>query len=129
MKKKSVRRTAGSEKKTHATQALSAERHRSWAWKEALADFIPGLAHELNNTFTGVLGMSESCLAALDAANPLREGLALIQTKSREASQLLHAIARLHQAAPGRPDYQDLKSLTAEMLQLLRTLSPPHTQF
>jgi nitrogen-specific signal transduction histidine kinase len=129
MKKKSGRRLAGSGKKTRAKHEPSHEPLLSWAWKEALADFTPGLAHELNNTFTGVLGMSESCLAVLDAANPLREGLALIQTKSREASQLLHAIARLHQASAGRPDYQDLNSLTAEMVQVLRKLCPRHTDF
>src|SRR5205809_1088538 len=43
MKKKSGRRLAGSGKKMRAKQQASNEPLPSWAWKEALADFTPGL--------------------------------------------------------------------------------------
>src|SRR5207249_2893411 len=71
------------------------------AWKITLADLTPGLAHDFNNVLTGILAVSEVCLAQTDAGHPFHESFSLIKQKVQDASQLVHRIARLHQEAPG----------------------------
>jgi len=105
-------------------QAAAHARLLTAAWKEALADLTPGLAHDFNNALTGIVTMSEACLAQIDAAHPFHEGLAMIKHKSQEASHLRHRLARLHQEKAGFCDYQDANAIVAEMLQLLRSVFP-----
>src|SRR6266481_940072 len=87
-------------------QMLLESRLLSSAWKTTLADLTPGLAHDFNNVLTGILAVSEVCLAQVDARHPFHEILSLIKQQVQEASQLVHRIARLHQEAPGCYDYQ-----------------------
>jgi len=94
------------------------------AWKITLADLTPGLAHDFNNVLTGILAVSEVCLAQADAEHPFHESLSLIKQKVQDASQLVHRIARLHQEAPGCFDYQDVNSITAEVVEILRKAIP-----
>src|SRR5881296_319394 len=107
-------------------QSQSFVEHRlvTSAWKEALADLTPGLAHDFNNALTAILAVSEACLIQIKAGHPFHESLSLIRQKTQEASHLLHRIAHLHQDQTGHCDYQDLNSIGTEMVDLLRKLIP-----
>ena len=105
-------------------QMLAEDRLVSSAWKTTLADLTPGLAHDFNNVLTGILAVSEVCLAQVDAAHPFHESLSLIKQQVQDASQLVHRIARLHQEAPGCYDYQDVNTIAAEVVEILRKVIP-----
>jgi two-component system cell cycle sensor histidine kinase/response regulator CckA len=93
------------------------------AWKETLADLIPGLTHDFNNVLTGILTLSEGYLAQIDPKHPFHEGLSLIKQKSFEASQLIHRMARLYQEKAGALSYQDVNTTAAEVVAILRKVT------
>jgi nitrogen-specific signal transduction histidine kinase len=110
---------------TDLTRQILAERQLlSSAWKTTLADLTPGLAHDFNNVLTGILAVSEVCLAQVDSRHPFHESLSLIKQKVQDASQLIHRIARLHQESPGCYDYQDVNLITAEVVDILSKVIP-----
>ncbi len=93
------------------------------AWKETLADLIPGLTHDFNNVLTGILTLSEAYLAQIDPKHPFHEGLSLIKQKSFEASQFAHRISRLFQEKAGTLSYQDVNTIAGEVLEILRKVA------
>ena len=100
-------------------QTLAERRLLLAAWKETLADLTPGLAHDFNNVLTGILSMSETCLAQLSMEHEFHESLSLIKQKAEEASQLILRITRLSQAKTGSCDYQDVNAIVTETVEIL----------
>lgn len=104
--------------------AFLPERLAHFAWKETLADLIPGLTHDFNNVLTGILAVSEAHLGRMDGANSIDESLGLVRQKAQEACRLIHYLARLCHERPGTTCYVDLNSLVAEAVELLRKVLP-----
>ncbi len=94
------------------------------AWKEALGDLTPGLAHDFNNVLTGVLATSEACLGQMDPTHAFYEGLSLIKQNACEASRLIHRLSRLFQEKSAGQSYHDLNSIVSEMAATLQKVIP-----
>jgi signal transduction histidine kinase len=122
--KRIVKRAAATTGRRSADRAFVERRLLVFAWKEALADLTPGLAHDFNNALTGILAMSEVCLAQIAPHHPTAECLGLIRKKAQEAARLIDRLAHLYQDKPGRLDHHDLKSVAREMFEILHQVIP-----
>jgi two-component system, NtrC family, sensor kinase len=89
-------------------------------WNEALSVISTGLAHDTNNCLTGILSMSDACLAQLDASHPLCENLILAKESAQKATQLIQLLMRVHHEKVGKRAYEDLNRLTSETVELLK---------
>lgn len=93
-------------------------------WNDTLAQLTPGLLHDFNNVLTGILGLSEGFLAQIDSGHAFHEGLSLIQSKARQASQLVQRMHNLWQEKPGSRSHHDLNTVVTEICDLLQTAVP-----
>jgi hypothetical protein len=118
----------------HRTGAeLSAADRRLLAlgWNETASALSAGLTHDLCNTMTGIVSLSELLLNANDANEKTRKGLALIRDNALKAGQLAQRFYRLHHDAPGQKSFldlnQEISSLTALLQKLLTRRVPVQT--
>lgn len=104
--------------------ALAGRKLESAGWDAAFGLATLGATHDLNNKLTAILSLSDLYLTEIDKTHPLREGLATIKQSAQQASQVLHQLASLHQAAPGQPEYVDLNAFITTAADLLRRVMP-----
>jgi len=100
-------------------QVLTERRLIHTSWKENLGTLTMGLAHDFCNLMTGIVSLSESFRAELQAGHPLHTGLGLIHDSATQASELARRIRLLHQDAPGEKSYQDLNEVVSMMAEIL----------
>lgn len=101
-------------------QTVAERRLLTMSWKETLGTLTLGLAHDFCNIMTGIISLSETYQAELEASSRLREGLELIRTTALEASQMAHRFRQLHQGTPGEKNFHDLNEIVRTMADLLR---------
>ena len=99
-------------------QTLVEKRLNTTAWKETLSALMMGLAHDLRNNMTGIIGMSEVFQGQLESQHPFQEGLALIRSNASRASQSIQRILQLHQGKSGERRYADLNELARDMAEM-----------
>ena len=105
-------------------QAIAEKRLSSAAWKETLAVLTMGLAHDFSNIMAGILALSESFEAEIAKEHPFQEGLRLIQSNAKQASQLVQRILNLHQGKTGERSYHSVNDLVTDLTDLIRKIIP-----
>ncbi len=101
------------------------ERLRETQRMESLGLLAGGLAHDLNNLLTTVLGHAGLAAAALPEASPVRASLAAIEEASVRAAEMCHGL--LGYAGRGRVVVgpADLAALAEESVRLIRLSVSP----
>lgn len=103
---------------------LTARKLSDALWDNTFGWLAYGASHEFNNKLTAIISLSDLFLTDLGPKHPMAAGLATIRNTAYGISEVLHQLAALHQAAPGRREHVDLNQLTeATQLFLRRCLS------
>lgn len=105
-------------------QTIAERRLLNMSWRENLGILTMGLAHDFCNIMTGIVGLSETFEASLEADSSLKSGLGLIRETAMQASQLAHRIRQLHQGLPGEKSYHDLNESLRGLVDLLQKVLP-----
>jgi two-component system NtrC family sensor kinase len=86
----------------------------------AVGELAAGVAHEVNNPLTSVLGFAEILLEDLDHEDPRRQDVQTIRDSALRARAVVRALRDF--AGPGRPELTptDLPELVTRMTDLLR---------
>jgi PAS domain S-box-containing protein len=105
-------------------QTMAERRLLNMSWRENVGMLTLGLAHDFCNIMTGIVGLSETFEATVEADTPLHNGLSLIRDTSMQASGLAHKIRQLHQGSPGERSYQDLNESVGSLVDLLQKVLP-----
>jgi signal transduction histidine kinase len=100
-------------------QSIAEKRLSAAAWKETLAVLTMGLAHDFSNIVAGILALSESFQAELSRESSFYEGLGLIKSNAKQATQLVQRILNLHQGKTGERSYQDVNELVTDLTDLV----------
>jgi len=89
-------------------------------WNEALAFITSGIAHDTNNCLTGILSMSDACLAQIDSGHPLHESMDLVKQSAHKATLLIQQLMRVHHEKTGQRTYEDLNLIVTDTAELLK---------
>jgi signal transduction histidine kinase len=107
-----------------ARRALD-EGRRAQAARETLNVLAGGLAHDLNNLLTGVLGNTEIVVTSLPAGSPLRANLAVVADAAQRAADLVARIRAASRDAPTTDGKVDVDTVVAEIVDVLATGGHP----
>lgn len=105
-------------------EKIAERRLSSSAWKETLATLTMGLAHDFSNILAGILSLSESFIAQVEADHPFASGLGLIRQNAWQACQLVRRMMALHRCQTGEQNYHDLNETLAELADLVQRVLP-----
>ncbi len=95
------------------------ERHVQRQEKQVLLDtLVGGIAHELNNKLTPVLGFAE--LLSPIAREPERSYVEYIGKSVLEAGEIIRQLLQLSKPAGGNPQFTDLRQAVDEALVMLK---------
>jgi signal transduction histidine kinase len=86
----------------------------------AVGELAAGVAHEVNNPLTGVLGYAEILLEDLPADDPRRSDVATIRTEALRARSIVRALrdfARPHEPVVVAADLPELVTRTLDLLR------------
>ncbi|HET9520048.1 MAG TPA: ATP-binding protein [Candidatus Limnocylindrales bacterium] len=86
----------------------------------AVGELAAGVAHEINNPLTGVLGYSELLLDDLDTGDPRRADVQTIRTEAMRARAIVRALRDFARPRPPQPIATDLRELVARTIDLVR---------
>ncbi|MEA3213599.1 MAG: two-component system, NtrC family, sensor kinase [Chthoniobacter sp.] len=90
-----------------------------------LSELTLGLLHTFNNLFTGVLFLTEECLAREQAGEPVEERLGEILATLRKSHSYVNRIKELHlEEEDEEAGYHELDAVIADQLDLARLLLP-----
>jgi DNA-binding response OmpR family regulator len=96
------------------------ERPRQVARLEALGRLTSGVAHDLNNLMTFLIGSCELVLERLGPASPVYPDLVEVQKAGGRAADLSRRLLQFVRPQEGAPRVFDLNTLLADMQGLLR---------
>ena len=83
----------------------------------SIGEMASGVAHEINNPLTGVIGFAQ-LLMRRDIADDIREDLEVINKEAQRVAEVVSGLlAFAHQRKPGR-EYVDINQLILEILKL-----------
>ncbi len=117
------------------TEQRAVERHLQREEKQLLLDtLVGGIAHELNNKLTPVLGFSQ--LLEMEASERGRAYVGYICKSVQEAAGIIRQLLQLSKPASGQPELVNLAKLVDEAVTMLKfqlrearvalhTLAPP----
>ncbi len=88
----------------------------------AVGELAAGVAHELNNPLTTVVGFAELVLEDLPADAPWREDIELILKEARRARGIVRSLLKLAHPISGSRVLSDLHELLDEVLELVQHL-------
>jgi signal transduction histidine kinase len=100
------------ERLRHSEQQL----HRAQKM-EAIGMMAGGVAHDLNNILTGILGYPELLLLKLPEASPLRKPIEEIQASGQRAANIVADLLTVARGVATRQEPLDLNVLVAEFLE------------
>ena len=108
--------------RVHLTQEL-AQTH----WKATFGMATQRLVHDFNNLMTGILSLSDAYLLRMNADNPAREGLQLINQNARQAADIVQHIGALFRDTAGRHSHENLAYLVVAAADVLRRVLPKYS--
>ena len=88
----------------------------------AVGELAAGVAHELNNPLTTVVGFAELVLEDLPPDAPWREDMELILKEARRAREIVRSLLKLAHPISGSRVLSDLHELLDEVLELVQHL-------
>ncbi len=103
-------------------QSLAARRMELTLWHAAFAQITSGAAHDLNNKLTGILSFSDLYLEQAGPDHPFHAGLTTIKQTAQQASHMLHRLAAMVSARPGKRELIDLNHLISGTVDFLRSV-------
>jgi PAS domain S-box-containing protein len=104
-----------------ATRQVRAERAlQEVAGGNTLGLITMGLLHDFNNTLAGILSLSDTFLAQIEAGHPLREGLSLVKRDAQQAAAAIRQIGQWHQQRSGERTYLDVNDAVRAAADILR---------
>ena len=86
----------------------------------AVGELAAGVAHEVNNPLTGVLGYAEILLEDIPEGDPRRADVATIRTEALRARAIVRALRDFARPHEPEPTPTDLPTLVTRTLNLLR---------
>ena len=102
-----------------------AEAQRQQARKmDSLGALAGGIAHDINNLLTPVIGMTESVLDALPATSPLRERLDLVMDAGRRIQELVDRILTFSRKRSVRFEPLDIAQVVHDAIPLIHASAP-----
>jgi signal transduction histidine kinase len=121
---RSIRYTMGRRRQQQERRVL--ERHMAETHRlESLGRFAGGIAHEINNRLTPIVGMADLMLTLPPPENRHQEMLELILDAAQGASALVRNLLTFARQRPtGQPQQVDLPALVESTLRLVRTAIP-----
>jgi signal transduction histidine kinase len=85
-----------------------------------LGQMAAGVAHELNNPLTVVLGYSELLEETLEAPHPAQEGISLIRSESQRMKQIIESMLRFWKVSPVEHVSVSVTEILRDICQLRR---------
>jgi PAS domain S-box-containing protein len=86
----------------------------------AVGQLAAGVAHELNNPLTSVLGFAELLLLGTDPDDPAREDLSVIADEARRARDIVRGLLDFARQSPSMLEDANLNLVVKETLDLIR---------
>ncbi len=86
----------------------------------AVGELAAGVAHELNNPLTSILGFTELLLEELPLQSPIRADLERIAAESRRARDIVRGLLDFSREARPQKDLADVGEVARRTLNLLR---------
>jgi PAS domain S-box-containing protein len=86
----------------------------------AIGELAAGVAHELNNPLTSVLGFSELLLRDTEADAPAHNDLAIIVEETRRARDIVRGLLTFAHQTASTPEPADLNQVLQQTLSLIR---------
>jgi len=87
----------------------------------AIGELAAGVAHELNNPLTSVIGFAEILLEEMEADSPHRPDVEKILAEARRAGQIIHDLLDFARQLPPRRVPTDINEVLRETMALTRT--------
>ena len=111
------------------TELKNAERRLAQAQKmEAIGTLAGGLAHDFNNTLTGILGFAELMLQRPDDHDAVLEYAEGIREAAERASELVSSLLHLSRQPPRRLRWCEVSEIVEAAGRLLRATIPPRIE-
>lgn len=110
-------RRAAEERQARARKALETAQRM-----EALGQLAAGMAHEMNNALTPIIGLTE--IAIQDVAPEHAEGLRTVLTAAKRATETVKRVLAFGRQAGSPPGPHDLRAALEEANRLVRTALP-----
>ena len=92
----------------------------------ALGELGAGIAHELNQPLTGILGFAKMAIKDLDADNPLAKDMTVIQSQAERMSAIIKKILIFTRPEDPRPVRTRISDALNESLTLIRAQLVDH---
>jgi GAF domain-containing protein/CheY-like chemotaxis protein len=87
---------------------------------EAVGQLAGGIAHDFNNLLTVIMGRSELLLNCLKPADPIRQGIELVQKAAGRAVDLTRQLLAFSRKQVLQPTSLDLNGIITNLEQMLR---------
>jgi PAS domain S-box-containing protein len=89
---------------------------------EAIGTLAGGIAHDLNNVLTPIVGYAELCLLLIGSDHPLSDDLKMIEKSAQKAAALIRQILTFSRKQILSPVVCDLNALIKDFYSMLRRL-------
>jgi signal transduction histidine kinase/CheY-like chemotaxis protein len=89
---------------------------------EAIGHLAGGIAHDFNNLLTVIMGRTELLLAGLEASDPRRSAIELIEETATRAADLTRQLLAFGRKQVLRPTVLNLNAVVSNMSEMLRRL-------
>lgn len=104
------------------------EQYRQSQKMEAVGTLAGGIAHDLNNMLTPIMGYAEICLLKTEKSHPMHEPLTIINASAGKAADLIRQILAFSRKQTLQPQIVELNDLIKKFSKILRRLIPENIE-